>query len=1199
MVSEAWLPTPFLVTASVAPGVGENVTVVCESANEALGLVISPRYGYNLTDSSPLQLRFNITAPFTADTTLVDVEPDSYSDIECRASSVGVGPVARRHFASTLPVGLRASVLRARWPLVQDAIVFKARNGQARSLFGSEFVDVWPALFAGCGNDTELCPENDMEAALELPGAVEHALVASGLLPDAARLRNASRSRPFDMKLSGATHVTFVADETFWYRSGTAVRRVFSKEHTSVTVGGVACDVRWVSPDGRLLHVVTPPFTSVCQESGEDCGFQPLAITAGARAFGDRDAVAGLSSFDGVWLDANNSGNPVAPPPLSLAGSVSCPPFCPGGTASDDPGAAPVVVAMSVGGGARITVVPGRVDAATGVLVPLPPRLDDAPPPRGIFFSETCVGDYINDTAVCSDWDNPAPARCAYGAGDACQNCPVGAICPGGFRALVKRGYYVPAPNRLPVTRCPVPAEERCLGWNATANAVQCGVGYRPGSYQCQACAKGFYVASDGSCDECPSLRLASLLLPLISFLASLLAFGLVNYLLIVSIAKYSGGSVAGGAAAALQLMVWTFTVIQTVVQVGKAASPGLPGFLRQAYAGLDVFSFGGLSPNTACLAGAYPFLNEAAQMSLALGCLLLVVALQPSYRKLLSLRRLEELQRDASRGALARAGDRVKPLLRRALFTALTLMYPIVVLSAMDMLSCVSSVVTVRVYLSMDQDGSSLARIGRALPVSATTGAPLSVEELVLRADDATVGGSNAVGKLLNAPLPVSLLSKNGLFVCREGAHASVWALAWVTLLLYGVGYPLVTFVWVCARVNRVLSQHRIAVAAAGGRDHTEGHRFCVPRLRWLLCDVASPVARPLVCLRAALRLGPSSQPGDQALKLAHSSALQEAPAHAHGEAALDDFAHSLTSSVLSVSQRDGKFAVANPLSTPMRSAVKCILPRRGAVGSDAAGGDNNGRTPTAQGRAVTGELRAAAEGVGVAGLDDAATPDGPQAQHCSQVDHPRIIPAAAATRAAAAEASSSSLRLDPVSRILDSHPELLTKPALAHFTGEDGADYRPSAFYFRQLDLALLFVLSALLVFWRRPPDNAAVYAKMALSLAALSGLALALLRVRPFRPNEAWKHWVRIYSLALSGLAAVLNGLTTLTGFVGGWQALLGAGIVGLSYFVSAASLGLFVMLLAGFWHSLVAQGRAEAARARGAAAGGGLVSDKPRE
>ena len=195
MVSEVWLPTPFLVSASVAPGVGESVVVRCESANEALGLVITPAGGHTLTSTSPLQLRFNITAPFTADPTRVDSDPDSYSDITCHASSAGEGPYPRRHFASTLPVELRASVLRARWPLVQDVIVYKAKNGEARSSFAGAFINIWPALFIGCNNDTGLCPESDMEEALSYPTAVEYALDASGLLLDSERLRNTARNR--------------------------------------------------------------------------------------------------------------------------------------------------------------------------------------------------------------------------------------------------------------------------------------------------------------------------------------------------------------------------------------------------------------------------------------------------------------------------------------------------------------------------------------------------------------------------------------------------------------------------------------------------------------------------------------------------------------------------------------------------------------------------------------------------------------------------------------------------------------------------------------------------------------------------------------------------------------------------------------------------------------------------------------------
>ena len=258
MVSEAWLPTPFFVSASEAPGTGENVTVRCESGNAALGLAITPVDGYTLigtsaAGASPVHLRFNITAPFTANPSLVEVDPDSYSDITCYSISISESDaLTRRHFASTGPVQLRASVLRARWPLVQDVIIHKAKNGEAKSAFG-RYVDIWEHLFLGCNNNTEECPDSDKELALGFPDAVAYALRAGGLLN---LTREIALTQPFEIQLSGTTHATFVADETWWYGAG-AKAHFHDPAAISVTIGDAACRVLWVSSDGRLLPIFT------------------------------------------------------------------------------------------------------------------------------------------------------------------------------------------------------------------------------------------------------------------------------------------------------------------------------------------------------------------------------------------------------------------------------------------------------------------------------------------------------------------------------------------------------------------------------------------------------------------------------------------------------------------------------------------------------------------------------------------------------------------------------------------------------------------------------------------------------------------------------------------------------------------------------------------------------------------------------
>ncbi len=106
----------------------------------------------------------------------------------------------------------------------------------------------------------------------------------------------------------------------------------------------------------------------------------------------------------------------------------------------------------------------------------------------GVFYAPNCSG-FLSDFALCVD---PAFASlCAWGAGDDCRACPVGAYCPGGYRVWPQPGYYVSSEQQQVPVLCPTPARERCVGWNGTHTA--CGVGYRPGSFRCASCDDGFY----------------------------------------------------------------------------------------------------------------------------------------------------------------------------------------------------------------------------------------------------------------------------------------------------------------------------------------------------------------------------------------------------------------------------------------------------------------------------------------------------------------------------------------------------------------------------------------------------------------------------------------------------------------------------------------------------------------------------------
>ncbi len=175
-----------------------------------------------------------------------------------------------------------------------------------------------------------------------------------------------------------------------------------------------------------------------------------------------------------------------------------------------------------------------------------------------------------------------------------------------------------------------------------------------------------------------------------------------------------------------------------------------MPDFLTACYTAINVFQFQGVALPSACVPG-YPFTPQAAEMALVLFLMVaVVIALLPA--KMTS-----------------RVPVPLPPFVTRqrtvgVAFALLLLLYPVVSNAVFDTLNCIPATLGLSQYLSLNHDAAN-----------------------------------NAAS---SASVTVQLLASNTNFVCYEGAHRPAAGMAWLVLLLYVLGYPIATFLYVRRRI-------------------------------------------------------------------------------------------------------------------------------------------------------------------------------------------------------------------------------------------------------------------------------------------------------------------------------------------------------------------------------------------------------------
>ena len=1162
------------------PGPNEVVTIQCAAVNSTVG-VQPPRWRMATTSFAPLAGAGVI--PYEAQVALVltpkvpiasgEQAPSPHKEtvdvVRCTVESqlvtapAGQALSTLQVYAGSPPVSIHVTQPPVVWPFIGDVVTHLA--GELTSSWTSQVPLLqhpgWLSSPAGLA---------DAEYAQVLHAARPPPRVPMAQGPGSLFL---AQARPgadsyLSVTLAGGMNITLVADGTQRVRIAPAPGVEDVREHNGATaahasafafmpgsqvwLGQLKLHVNRVSSDGLMLDVALPPYAQLCPPDAPCTGpsaYKTLWVSNPPRVPQSwvatvRDAWAGAGS---AWVTphshpaafANGQAAWDAPTAVTLGhqedilgGAMACPLACPGAGSSTDPTSP-----------ATARRLQSAEAASTGY---------------GIYVTDACLG-YLPPGPACRD---PAisPARCAFGAGDECVPCGEGAVCPGGYRRWPIAGYWTDSERSgAGVVKCAAPAQLRCQGWDVVQRKSLCGEGYT--GVRCGSCADSFYRVDSGECLRCPETghnKLLDAIVPLLVFLGVFCGVVGVMTAAVLLAVYWRGGSLKGGLWRTLDFMAWAIALLQVLAQVGRSAAPGLPGFLADFYANLNVMQLdtGGLVPPE-CIQRSSVLSGDVLLMCAALAGMLFSVVL--SAAKVAKTQKLASSQPPTQASCCSSCMGvwaSIKPSLRHGVLLLLTVLYALVCNTVFRQLHCLPTEVS----------------------------------------DEA--GGS---GDVLTSRTAYLLFSDPGTECFVSSNHVISGSLAVVTLVLFVIGYPLWSFLWVRRRIHSVMKRSKASA---------EYLRLCrtLARQRRIKASVAGK--RGLRVLKSMKDLDKdevehviASVTGDVAAPTASGDHYASASAAQYKQAiAGQSFAGmeavrartklARDNAKAAQLQEDGetpstKASPSKPLLVPAKGA---LLPGEGSTASHPARPSSKAllnpmfRKKAADGGAMQPVLRPAPQ----------APPPTPRRSNgaacvyylaCGCCCGPAL-----AAKAGFLSRKANKLRLawstrhqrgSPAERYLaqtlERSPELINTMGLSHFTN---ADYRVTHWYFRHLEFAVMVVLACAFVFL---PGNGAGEAggRLALTLIALLAQTAALIWARPFRAEGQWKQLVKVYSLLLACLSALLNYAMYQELETG--QAPLGpGGAANLAFLVFALSMGLLLTLLVSFWYMLL-QGAGQEARA----------------
>jgi len=797
------------------------------------------------------------------------------------------GRVLRTTVACTAPgnvvtPAVDVLIIAAVWPAMTDLLVESPGDGGLRSAWSTAVV---PTQGADPGSPAWLRRLAAAQAAGVLsliPAAGASASTSTGRRLTAAGSGGSGSSRPpLRLSLSRQINITLALDATRGALSAAALAGI----RVSVGAAAVTNLASYTYNGTQYLRFTTPPLTEVCGSAAlagaaavaagyashtagraPYCPNVPVTLTP-TTAMG---SIGYPAALDAAALLALRNGDATAvalellldTAATAVVPAMSCPPACPpldvtslvvGGTA-----------AAALASGASVFVLGATLgvysDVSLGVSLSVTDgaRAVDA----GFTFYEPCTGGAPSSTsATCVNPQDPGFSQCAYGAGSNCAACPTGAMCPGGYRTMPLPGYWTSASDASVVLRCADVATARCPGYNATFGHGTCAPGYDSRTIACAGCQAGYYDnAASQACETCASRSQPAdalgVALYIVVPLVLLAALGAIPFLCAYpsSSFRYSAG--------VRQVAILAFVIflaLQPNASIARLAARGT-SLLARVYRVLLWLQFDFITWPAACSWGdvAWAPVIKAAAALAAFGGWLVLAALRVAGRATLSA--LQPTDGGGSggvgrrgrnratsppphaptkapkRGCLRAVGDAAGSgvtVLQLCLLLAAHLMYATVVNSMYGVFDCAPSDVTVRAYVALESGGGALSAASPPLALLRTCAVNPWAD-----------GCTAAVMDVLDTPVTVSTARAFPLNVCWEGRHLQLSVLAGVTLVVFGVGFPLAVLVVTVRRLQALAAAlPPRAVAEAVAADQARGHSW-VPWRAVTFCTVRANLA-------------------------------------------------------------------------------------------------------------------------------------------------------------------------------------------------------------------------------------------------------------------------------------------------------------------------------------------------------------------